>query len=71
MRGSASMSPEPLAEIEVGLSLEQAEHIVRELDALWAHSNHDGKKKVNELRRLRETLTAALATEPTSHTEAT
>lgn len=57
------MSEAPLADIEVGFSVEQAGQIVAELDALWAHSNHDGKKKVHELRRLHETLTAALATE--------
>lgn len=57
------MSEAPLADIEVGFSVEQAGQIVSELDALWAHSNHDGKKKVHELRRLHETLTAALATE--------
>lgn len=65
------MSPEPapLADVEVGFSVEQAKQIVMELDALWAHSTRDGKKKVHELRRLRETLTAALAPEPTSHME--
>lgn len=55
----------PLAEIEVGFSVEQAGQIVAELDALWAHSNHDGKKKVLELRRLHETLTAVLAIQET------
>ena len=69
MRGLVSMSPDPmtapLADIEVGFSVEQAGKIVAELDALWAHSNHDGKKKVHELRRLHETLTAALAIQET------
>lgn len=57
--------PAPLADIEVGFSIEQAGKIVLELDALWAHSTRDGKKKVHELRRLHETLTAALADEET------
>mgnify|MGYP001609320678 CR=1 FL=1 len=54
-----------LADIEVGFSIEQAGQIVSELDALWAHSTRDGKKKVFELRRLHETLTAALAIQET------
>jgi|CXWL01.1.fsa_nt_gi hypothetical protein len=68
------MAPEandapPLADIEVGFSVEQAGKIVSELDALWAHSTRDGKKKVHELRRLRETLTAALADDDARRTE--
>lgn len=55
----------PLADIEVGFSIEQAGKIVLELDALWTHSTRDGKKKVHELRRLRETLAAALGTQET------
>lgn len=60
------MSETPaLADIEVGFSVEQAAAIVAELDALWAHSTRDGKRKVHELRRLRETLMAALGTQET------
>lgn len=62
-------APAPLADIDVGFSVEQAGQIVRELDALWAHSTRDGKKKVYELRRLRETLTAALADDDGTNTE--
>lgn len=58
--------PAPLADIEVGFSMEQAAQVVVELDALWAHSTRDGKKKVHELRRLHATLTAALANEETA-----
>lgn len=60
-----SETPIALADIEVGFTVERAAAIVAELDALWAHSTRDGKKKVHELRRLRETLTAALANEET------
>lgn len=44
---------EPLGEIEIGLSVEQATAIVREFDALWQHSNIHGKKKVKQLWGLR------------------
>lgn len=40
---------EPLGEIEIGLSVEQATAIVREFDALWQHSNIHGKKKMKQL----------------------
>jgi len=48
---------EPLGEIEIGLSVEQATAIVREFDALWQHSNIHGKKKVKQLWGLRNQLT--------------
>ena len=51
---------EPLGDIDVGFSLAQAAAIVREIDALWRHSNHEGKRQVKELRTLRATLAATL-----------
>jgi len=51
---------EPLADIEVGFSVARAAAIVKEFDALWNNSNVHGKRKVKELRNLRETLAAAL-----------
>lgn len=50
----------PLSDIDVGFTTAQARAIVMELDALWANSAHDGKKKVHELFRLRATLAAAV-----------
>lgn len=46
----------PLADIEVGFSMEQAQQVVDELAALWCHANHDGKKKVRMLNVLSNTL---------------
>lgn len=48
----------PLADLEIGLSFAQAAALVKEIDALWSNSNVHGKKKVKELRTLRETLAA-------------
>ncbi len=47
---------EPLGEIEIGLSIEQATAIVREFDVLWQHGNIHGKKKVKQLWGLRNQL---------------
>lgn len=52
--------PWPLGEIEVGFSRAQAAAIVSEIDALWRHSNHDGKRRVKELQVLRDTLAAEI-----------
>lgn len=52
----------PLADIEIGLSVEQAQAVVDELAALWCHANHDGKKKVRMLNVLSNTLIRELAT---------
>lgn len=46
----------PLADIEIGLSVEQAQAVVDEIAALWSHANHDGKKKVHMLNVLSNTL---------------
>lgn len=51
---------EPLGEIEVGLSIEQATAIVREFDRLWQHSNIHGKKKVKQLGDIRNQLAQAV-----------
>ncbi len=51
---------EPLGEIEIGLSVEQATAIVREFDTLWQHSNVHGKKKVVRLWGLRNQLAEAV-----------
>jgi hypothetical protein len=48
----------PLGAIQIGLTVAQAAAIVQEFDALWAHSNHLGKRSVNHLRTLRDTLAA-------------
>jgi hypothetical protein len=48
----------PLGQIQVGFTTQQAVAIVQEFDALWAHSNHLGKRSVNHLRTLRDTLAA-------------
>ena len=50
----------PLGQIQVGFTLEQAAAIVQEFDALWAHSNHLGKRSVHHMRTLRDTLTDQL-----------
>lgn len=47
---------DPLGQIQVGFTLGQAAAIVQEFDALWAHSNHLGKRAVHHLRTLRDTL---------------
>ena len=51
---------EPLGDIEMGFTREQAREIVTELDALYAHSNVLGKKKVKTLHLLRRSLIVAL-----------
>jgi hypothetical protein len=51
---------EPLGEIEMGFSIEQATAIVKEFDALWQHSNIHGKKKVIQLWGLRKQLAEAV-----------
>lgn len=48
--------PAPLGEIELGLTVEQARAIVREYDALWQAASWYGKKQMQELVRLRNTL---------------
>jgi len=63
MRGEAQESSgadleAPLGQIQIGLTPAQAAAIVQEFDALWAHSNHLGKRSVHHLRTLRDTLAA-------------
>lgn len=55
-RESMDQKAEPLGEIELGLTVEQACAIVREYDALWQAASWYGKKQMKELRRLRDTL---------------
>jgi hypothetical protein len=50
----------PLGAIEMGFTLEQAAAIVAEFDALYAHSNVMGKKRVKVLYLFRASLVAAL-----------
>ena len=54
---------ESLGEIEMGFTRAQARAIISEFDALYAHSNVMGKKKVKVLHFFRASLLAAL-TEP-------
>ena len=51
---------DPLGEIEMGFTREQAAAMVTELDALYAHSNVMGKKKVKQLYIFRASLVSAL-----------
>ena len=51
---------ESLGEIEMGFTREQATAIIAEFDALYAHSNVMGKKKVKALHVFRASLLAAL-----------
>lgn len=51
---------DPLGDIEMGFTREQAREIVAEIDALYAHSNVMGKKKVKTLHLLRRSLIVAL-----------
>lgn len=51
---------EPLGDIEMGFTREQAREIVSEFDALYAHSNVMGKKKVKTLHQFRRSLIVAL-----------
>lgn len=61
MTTALSPSPaEPLGDIEIGLSLEQAEAIVKEFDALWASANGRGKRRVRFLQLLRDELAMEL-----------
>jgi hypothetical protein len=52
----AEMSTAPLAEIEIGLSVEQAQQVVDGIAILWRAANRDGKKKVRMLNVLSNTL---------------
>lgn len=52
---------EPLGEIEMGFTPEQATSIIAELDALYAHSNVMGKKKMKVLHIFRASLLSALS----------
>jgi hypothetical protein len=52
---------EPLGDIEMGFSREQAAAIIVELDALYAHSNVMGKKKMKQLHIFRASMVSALA----------
>ncbi len=45
-----------LGDIEIGLTVEQAQQVVDEIAALWCHATRDGKKKVHMLNVLSNTL---------------
>ena len=51
---------EPIGDIEMGFTREQAREIVAEIDVLYAHSNIMGKKKTKTLHILRRSLIVAL-----------
>lgn len=53
----------PVAEIELGLSIEQAWAIVQEFDVLWRAAPWYGKKHLKELLTVRNTLAHTLRTE--------
>ena len=54
-------APAELGEIEIGLTFAQARAVVDEIAALYAHANHDGKKRMNVLNVLSNTLIRELA----------
>jgi len=61
MRAAQIEPAAPLGDIEIGLSVEQAQAVVDEIAALCRHASHDGKKKVHVLNVLSNTLIRELA----------
>ena len=57
---ASSSALDSLGEIEMGFTRVQAAAIIAEFDALYAHSNVMGKKKVKTLHIFRASLLAAL-----------
>jgi len=53
---TADTPREPLGDIEIGLSVEQAQAVVEEIAVLYRHATRDGKKKVKVLSLLSDTL---------------